>query len=65
MFREIYAWHSIVLLKHKLGADRTETFDVIPVDNANRLKEVGPVRQIEVTARFVDVLLLSVEAALF
>ncbi|KAI9461626.1 alpha amylase [Lactarius psammicola] len=35
------------VLNHKLGADRTEMFDVIPVDNANRLKEVGPVRQIE------------------
>ncbi|KAH8994946.1 glycoside hydrolase family 13 protein [Lactarius akahatsu] len=35
------------VLNHKLGADRTETFDAIPVGNTNRLKEVGPVRQIE------------------
>lgn len=35
------------VLNHKLGADRTETFDAIPVDNANRLKDVGPVRQVE------------------
>ena len=32
-----------------MGADRIETCDVIPVDKANRLKEVGPVKQIEVT----------------
>ena len=34
--------------KHKTGADKTETFDAIPVDNANRLRKIGPVRKIEV-----------------
>ncbi|KAH9039701.1 glycoside hydrolase family 13 protein [Lactarius hengduanensis] len=34
---------------HQKGttSTRTETFDAIPVGNTNRLKEVGPVRQIE------------------
>ncbi|KAI0303756.1 glycoside hydrolase family 13 protein [Multifurca ochricompacta] len=35
------------VLNHKVGADRIETFDAIPVDNANRLREIGPIRQIE------------------
>ncbi len=53
--RYILSAQVLPALKHKLGADRTETFDVIPVDNANRLKEVGPVRQIEVTTCCVEV----------
>ncbi|KAI0001425.1 alpha amylase [Russula compacta] len=35
------------VLNHKLGADRTETFNVIPVDNRNRLREIGPAKGIE------------------
>ena len=34
--------------KHKVGADKTETFDAIPVDNTNRLRQIGPVKKIEV-----------------
>ncbi|KAF8486078.1 alpha amylase [Russula ochroleuca] len=35
------------VLNHKTGADKTEIFDAIPVDNTNRLKKIGPVRKIE------------------
>lgn len=31
-----------------MGADRTEVFPAVPVDPRNRLKEIGPVRDIEV-----------------
>ena len=34
--------------QHKLGADRVETFDAVPVDIKNRLKDLGPAREIEV-----------------
>jgi hypothetical protein len=34
--------------KHKVGADRIESFNAIPVDNGNRLREIGPPKQIEV-----------------
>jgi hypothetical protein len=34
--------------KHKCGADRAETFNAIPVDKTNRLREIGPARKIEV-----------------
>jgi len=36
------------VLNHKIGADRTESFQAIPVDPNNRLKEVGPAREVEV-----------------
>jgi len=39
--------------KHKAGADRTETVDVIPVDNSNRLKEIGPAKKIEVNSDYM------------
>ncbi|OCH94385.1 alpha amylase [Obba rivulosa] len=35
------------VLNHKLGADRMETFPAVPVDPKNRLKDIGPVREIE------------------
>ncbi|THV07425.1 glycoside hydrolase family 13 protein [Dendrothele bispora CBS 962.96] len=35
------------VLNHKIGADRTEVFPAVPVDENNRLKETGPVRDIE------------------
>ncbi|KAI0091286.1 glycoside hydrolase family 13 protein [Irpex rosettiformis] len=35
------------VLNHKLGADRIEKFDAVPVDPDNRLKAVGPAREIE------------------
>ncbi|KAJ3547539.1 hypothetical protein NM688_g5396 [Phlebia brevispora] len=35
------------VLNHKLGADRKETFKAVPVDPENRLKTIGPVREIE------------------
>ncbi|KAH8826661.1 glycoside hydrolase family 13 protein [Flagelloscypha sp. PMI_526] len=35
------------VLNHKLGADRKETFSAIPVDNNNRLKEIGKARKID------------------
>ena len=38
----------IECLQHKLGADRKETFQAVPVDPDNRLKTVSPVREIEV-----------------
>ena len=34
--------------QHKLGADRVETFDAVAVDIKNRLKDLGPAREIEV-----------------
>lgn len=39
----------LITLKHKLGADRRETISAVPVDPQNRLKEIGPVRTIEVS----------------
>jgi len=36
--------------QHKLGADRTETIQVVPVQSENRLKKSGPTRQIEVAS---------------
>ncbi|KAI0250198.1 glycoside hydrolase family 13 protein [Lactifluus subvellereus] len=35
------------VLNHKCGGDRTETLSVIPVNDANRLEEIGPTRLIE------------------
>ncbi|KZT73680.1 glycoside hydrolase family 13 protein [Daedalea quercina L-15889] len=35
------------VLNHKIGADRTETFDVVPVDPQNRLRDLAPRREIE------------------
>ncbi|TCD69345.1 hypothetical protein EIP91_007901 [Steccherinum ochraceum] len=35
------------VLNHKLGADRTETFQAVPVDPNHRLREIGPSREIE------------------
>ncbi|OBZ72127.1 Glucan 1,4-alpha-maltohexaosidase [Grifola frondosa] len=35
------------VLNHKLGADRTEKFAAVPVDPRNRLKDIGPAREIE------------------
>ncbi|KAG5353531.1 hypothetical protein C0989_005978 [Termitomyces sp. Mn162] len=37
-----------VELKHKIGADRVERFPAVPVDEQNRLKDIGPEREIEV-----------------
>lgn len=34
--------------QHKLGADRIETFKAVPVDPNNRVKSIGPAREIEV-----------------
>ena len=39
----------LIILQHKLGADRTEAISAVPVDPQNRLKEIGPVRTIEVS----------------
>jgi alpha-amylase len=36
------------LSQHKLGADRTEIFQAVPVQSDNRLKNSGPTREIEV-----------------
>ncbi len=38
----------IMTPQHKLGADKRELFSAVPVDPQNRLKEIGPVRTIEV-----------------
>ncbi|KAI0777127.1 glycoside hydrolase family 13 protein [Irpex lacteus] len=35
------------VLNHKLGADRVEKFNATPIDPENRLKAVGPAREIE------------------
>ncbi|KAI0078840.1 glycoside hydrolase family 13 protein [Panus rudis PR-1116 ss-1] len=35
------------VLNHKLGADRTEKFLAVPVDPNNRLKDLGPPKEIE------------------
>ncbi|KAI0359895.1 alpha amylase [Trametes cingulata] len=35
------------VLNHKLGADRPEKFMAVPVDPENRLKDIGPAREIE------------------
>ena len=43
--------------EHKCGGDRTEKLSAIPVNDANRLEEIGPARQIEVTCYVVIVLL--------
>lgn len=34
--------------QHKLGADRVETFLAVRVDSDNRLKDLGPVTEIDV-----------------
>ena len=39
----------LITLKHKLGADKREAISAVPVDPQNRLKEIGPVRTIEVS----------------
>lgn len=43
--RELTNW---VLLQHKMGADHSEIFSAVPVDPQNRLKDIGPVREVEV-----------------
>ncbi|PFH52986.1 glycoside hydrolase family 13 protein [Amanita thiersii Skay4041] len=35
------------VLNHKLGGDRTEVFNAVPSNPENRLKDAGPVREIE------------------
>ncbi|KAG5734948.1 Glucan 1,4-alpha-maltohexaosidase [Termitomyces sp. T112] len=35
------------VLNHKIGADRVERFPAVPVDEQNRLKDIGPEREIE------------------
>jgi len=35
--------------QHKLGADRTESVAAVPVNERNRTKEIGPVRDIDVS----------------
>ncbi|THH33212.1 hypothetical protein EUX98_g974 [Antrodiella citrinella] len=35
------------VLNHKLGADRRETFQAVPVDPNHRLRDIGPAREIE------------------
>lgn len=35
------------ILNHKLGADRVETFQAVPVNENNRLKNAGPAREIQ------------------
>ena len=40
---------SLTLVQHKLGADRPEKFMAIPVDPNNRLVDLGPAREIEVS----------------
>ncbi|KAH9917822.1 glycoside hydrolase family 13 protein [Fomitopsis serialis] len=35
------------ILNHKIGADRTETFEAVPVDPQNRLRDLTPPREIE------------------
>ncbi|CAA7267009.1 unnamed protein product [Cyclocybe aegerita] len=35
------------VLNHKLGADKVETFQVVPVQPDNRLKDAGPAREVE------------------
>ncbi|KZV61445.1 glycoside hydrolase family 13 protein [Peniophora sp. CONT] len=35
------------VLNHKLGADRTEVFNVVPSNPQNRIQDIGPVREIE------------------
>ena len=37
-----------VPLQHKMGADHSEIFSAVPVDPPNRLKDIGPVREVEV-----------------
>ena len=36
------------LYQHKLGGDRIEAFQAVPVDEKNRLRNIGPAREIEV-----------------
>jgi alpha-amylase len=43
-----YFYSLTCVLQHKLGADRLETINAVPVDPQNRLKTIGPVREIEV-----------------
>ncbi|KAF8896358.1 glycoside hydrolase family 13 protein [Infundibulicybe gibba] len=40
------------VLNHKLGADKVEKFQAIPSNPQNRLKDAGPVREIEGWTRF-------------
>ncbi|TFY58604.1 hypothetical protein EVJ58_g6311 [Rhodofomes roseus] len=35
------------VMNHKIGADRTETFQAVPVDPQNRLRDLTPPREIE------------------
>lgn len=43
-FHDIFS----LLWQHKLGGDRLESFQAVPVDENNRLKTIGPAREIEV-----------------
>ena len=38
----------LTLLQHKLGADGTEVFNVVPSNDQNRTQDAGPAREIEV-----------------
>jgi len=39
--------YGMYFIKHKLGADRVETFQAVPVNENNRLKNAGPAREIQ------------------
>ena len=41
-YRDIF-----LFMKHKLGGDRLEAFQAVPVDENNRMKNIGPAREIE------------------
>lgn len=45
--------YSTILLRifpqHKMGADRAETFQVVPSNEKNRTQDIGPAREIEVS----------------
>ncbi|KDQ59237.1 glycoside hydrolase family 13 protein [Jaapia argillacea MUCL 33604] len=40
------------VLNHKIGGDGMETFKAVPVDPANRLKDIGPARDIQGWTKF-------------
>lgn len=47
--RQLLFWHisPYHVMKHKIGADRLETFQAVPVDPNNRLINEGPAREIQ------------------
>ena len=63
-FHDIF-FYFLFLYQHKLGGDRIEAFQAVPVDEKNRLRNIGPAREIEVKFKYLLISNTSLPIYLF